>query len=139
MVNRVKEAFDISVQYPIHSFVDDRHAQCIECIMLAATWTKAITEAEKVLLVDALKNPQYRLLDDFVLQRGNAQRPLSTVCFGNPGSARRFSSVGSPVNAIMEVCYVPLIIVPSYPVHSDCRRLLQVEERFGQAIFVDVV
>jgi hypothetical protein len=111
--------------------------------MLAATWTKAIAEAEKVLLVDALKNPEYCLLDDFVLQRGNAQRPLSTVCFGNPGSARRFSSVGSPVNATMEVGYVnlqvPLIVVPSYLVDTDCRRLLQVEERFGQAIFADVV
>ena len=40
--------------------------------MLAATGAEAVAEAEKVLLVDALEDPQYRLLDNFVLQRGDA-------------------------------------------------------------------
>ena len=50
--------------------------------MLTATRTEAIAEAEKVLLVDALEDPQYRLLDDLVLQRGDAQWPLAAVGLG---------------------------------------------------------
>ncbi len=41
--------------------------------MLAATRAEAIAETEKVLLVDALQNPQHRLLDDLVLQRSDAR------------------------------------------------------------------
>ena len=72
MVDRIKEAFDISIQYPVHSFAGNRHTQRIECVVLAATRPEAIADAEKVLLVDALQYPQHRLLDNFVLQRGNA-------------------------------------------------------------------
>ena len=60
MINRVEEAFDISIQYPVHSSAGHRHAQCIECIVPAATRPEAIAEAEKVLLVDARQNPQHR-------------------------------------------------------------------------------
>jgi hypothetical protein len=34
---------------------------------------------------------------------------------------------------------VPLVFVPGHTVHADGRRLLQVEERFGEAVFVDMV
>ena len=50
------------------SLARDRNAQRIECVVLTATWPEAIAEAEEVLLVDALKHPQHRLLDDLVLQ-----------------------------------------------------------------------
>ena len=143
MVNPVKEAFDISIQYPVHTFSGDRHAQCIECVVLADTRPEAIAETEKVLLVDALQYLQHRLLDNLVFQRGDAQRPLSAVGLGNPQATRRLSSVGSPVNPTVEVCnvvlHVSLIFVPRHPVHADCRRFLQVVETFGQTPFVDVM
>ena len=37
VVNRVEEAFDIGIQYPVHSFAGDRHTQRIERVVLAAT------------------------------------------------------------------------------------------------------
>ena len=143
MINRVKEAFDISIHYPVHAFAGDRHAQCIECIVLAKTRPKAIAETEKTLLVDALQHPQHRLLDNLIFQRSDAQWPLLTVGLGNPQATRGMSSVGSPVNPIVEVrnvdLQVPLVFVPRYAVHADCRRSLQVEEAFGQTLFVDVM
>ena len=111
--------------------------------MLAATRTEAIAETEKILLMDALQNPKYRLLDDLVFQRSDAQRSLAAVGLGNPLSTRRLSPVGSPVNPIMEVrnvdLHVLLVVLPCDPVHTDGRRPLQVEECFGQAVFIDMV
>ncbi len=93
--------------------------------------------------VDALQNPQQRLLDDLVFQRGDAQRTLATVGFGDPLTTRRPGTIGSPVNPIMEVRHVDLqvslVFMPGDPVHSDGRRLLQIEEALSQARLVDVV
>ena len=143
VVNRVKEAFDIGIQYPVHSFAGNRHTQRIERIVLAATSPKAVAETEKILLIDALQDPKHRLLDNFVLKRSDAQRSLPTVRLGDPDSTRRLSTVGSPVNSIMEVrntdLQIPLIFEPGYTVDSNCRRPLQVEESFGQTVFVDVM
>ncbi len=143
VVDRVKEAFDISIQNPVHLFADDRHMQRIERIMLATTRPKTIAETEKVLLVDALQNPQHRFLNDLVLERRNAQWSLAAIRFRYPHSARRLSTVGSPVNSIVEVRNVGLqgllLVMPGHFVDSDCRRLLQIEERFGQTVLIDVM
>jgi len=82
VVNRVKEALNIGIQYPVHPFAGDRHAQRIECVVLAATRPEAVAKSEKVLLVDALHYPCHRLLDNLVLQRCDAQWPSPTVGFG---------------------------------------------------------
>ena len=98
MVNRIKEAFHICIQYPVHLLARDRNAQCIKCLMLAASRAEAVAETEKILLVDALQNPRRSLLDNLVLQGSDAQRPFPTIWFGNPPASRRQSSVGSAVN-----------------------------------------
>jgi hypothetical protein len=139
----VQEALDVGIQYPIHRPVANRHRQGVQRLMTVAMRTEAITETEKVLLVNALEDPQHRLLDDLVFQRRNPQRALPPIGLGDPASTRRLGSVGSPVNTIMEVrdvdLQVLLIFLPGYSIDADGRRLLQVEERFGQAVFVHVV
>ena len=35
--------------------------------------------------------------------------------------------------------HVPLILMPRDPIDSDSRPLLQIEERFGQTVFVDMM
>ena len=140
---RVEEAFDVGVQYPIHSFAGEADRQRIECVVTTPTRSKAIAETEKVLLVDALEHPEHRLLDDLVLQRRDAQRSLPTVGLGYPDSARRFRSVGSPVNTIVEVrnvgLQVRLVFMPCYLVNSNGCRSLQLIEAFGEAVFINVV
>ena len=81
MVDRVEETFHIGIQYPVHSFAGNRHAQRIKCVVLAATRPKAVAEAEKILLVDGLQHPQHCLLDDLVFQRSDAQQSFPTVRF----------------------------------------------------------
>lgn len=57
MVDRVKEALDVGIQYPVHLPVTNRHGQGIQRLMAASIRTEAIAETEKVLLVDALHHP----------------------------------------------------------------------------------
>jgi hypothetical protein len=111
--------------------------------VLTPTRPEAIAETDKVLLVDALKDPENGLLDDFVFQRGNPQWALPTIGLGHPGATGRLSSVGSPVNPIMEVnevvLQVLLVFMPSHTIDSNGRRLLQIVEGFGQAVLIDMV
>ena len=67
MVNRIKETFHISIQYPVHLLARDRNAQGIKCLMLAASRAEAIAAAEPHLLVNALQYPQHCLLDNLVI------------------------------------------------------------------------
>ncbi len=128
MIDVVEEAFEVGIQYPIHPFAGQSHTQRIERLMTAPTRPKAITETEKVLLVNALQHPQHRLLDDLVFQRGDAQRPLAAVGLGHPGSTRRFRSVGPPVKTFVEVrnpgFHVLLVFVPGHTIDAHCRSLL---------------
>ena len=111
--------------------------------MLAATRAEAIAEAEKVLLVDALQNPQHRLLDDLVLQGSDAQRPLATIWFRNPARDEK-AMLGRLLGEYGHGG--PRYWPPSFA-HSRATLphqlrplpLLQVEERFGQTVFVDVM
>jgi hypothetical protein len=143
MVDRVKEAFDISIQYPVHTFAGDRHTQRIKRVVLAATRPKAITETHKILLINRLQDPNDGLLDDLVLQRSDPQQSFPTIGFGNADSQGRLCSVGASVNTLMEVdnvrLQILLIVLPCHFINSNGHVFLQIEERFTQTIFVDVV
>ena len=65
---RVKEAFHIRGQYPVHLLARQGNTQCIECLVLAPSGPEAVTETDEVLFVDALHHPGDRLLDDLVFQ-----------------------------------------------------------------------
>ena len=68
VVDVVKEAADVRIQYPIHFLRLDAHAQGIQGAVTASSGTIAVTETLKVLFVDAFENRPYGPLDDFVLQ-----------------------------------------------------------------------
>src|SRR5260221_12475117 len=71
--------------------------------MLTAPWPEPVREAQKVLFPDLVENPPYRVLNDFVLQRRDPQRPLSPIGFRYPDSPRRWRlirpTMDSPVQA----------------------------------------
>jgi hypothetical protein len=48
VINRIEKAFDISVQYPVHSFAGEADRQRIECVVTTSSRPEAIAEAEKV-------------------------------------------------------------------------------------------
>ncbi len=51
MVNRVKEAFNIGIQYPVHPAPGDRHAQRIERVMRPTSRPEAIAETNLPVLI----------------------------------------------------------------------------------------
>ena len=51
------------------------------CDQAAALVLQGVADAEKILLIDALQYPEHRLLDNFIFQRSDAQRSLSTIRF----------------------------------------------------------
>ena len=57
----------------------DPDRQRVQRIVLAAPRPESVREAEKVLLVDGVEHLDDGPLDDLVLQRGNAERPLPPV------------------------------------------------------------
>ena len=54
VVDRVEEAFDIGIQYPVHPLADEAHAQRIERLVATPSRPEAVAETKKILLVDAL-------------------------------------------------------------------------------------
>src|SRR5208283_2601997 len=80
-VEVVKEPSDIGVQNVVHLLLQERVRQRIQRLMLAASRTKTIREAEKVLFVDLVEDGDHGLLDDLVFQSRNSQRTLSSICF----------------------------------------------------------
>ena len=63
--------------------------ESVQRIVLAASRPESIGEPEEVFLVDCFENRRDRLLDDFVLQAQNAQRPFRTISLRNVGSSGR--------------------------------------------------
>ena len=60
-------------------FRHDPDPERIQRIVLAAPRPEPVREAEEVLLVDRVEHLDHGPLDDLVLQRGDAQRPLPPV------------------------------------------------------------
>ncbi|KMY28612.1 hypothetical protein AA993_22495 [Pseudomonas putida] len=83
MVDLIEERRDICIQYPVHLLTLERDRQRIQRIVLATSRPKPIRETQKVLFINRIQNGNDCLLYDLVLQRGNAQRTLPAVGFGN--------------------------------------------------------
>ena len=78
--------------------------------MRAAPGPEPIRETQKVLLVNLIEDCSHGALDDFVLQGGYAQRPLSSIRFGYVGSLGRSRSIRAPVHTTVQILQ-PLVQV----------------------------
>ena len=79
MVQRIEEPLNVRVEHPVHSSRFDADRERVERLMRAALRPEAVREAEKVRLVDGVEHLDDGPLDDFVFQRGDAERPLPPV------------------------------------------------------------
>src|ERR1035441_201910 len=97
--------------------------------MRTAPWPKPVREAPKVHLINLIEDRDHRLLDDFVLQRSDAQRTLPPVGFRYIHSSRRLCPVRSPVYPAMKILkpifQAVLILAPLHAVYSRGRVPLQ--------------
>ena len=81
VVQRIEEAPNVRIQNPIHSPPLDAHRQLIKRLMGVPSGTETVAESSKVHLVDCIQDGHYSLRDDLILQRRNADRPLSAIRF----------------------------------------------------------
>jgi hypothetical protein len=68
-VQVVKKPSDVSVKNVVHLLPQKRVRQRVQRLMLAASGSKTIREAEKVFLIDLIEDGDHGLLDNLILQR----------------------------------------------------------------------
>src|SRR5215471_14976224 len=103
MGHGIEKAPDVRVKHPVHLLPENAGVESVQRIVLAAPRPKSVGKPEEVFLVDCFENRRDRLLDDFVLQAQNAQRPFRAISLRNVGSSGRTRSVTAPVHLIVQV------------------------------------
>jgi len=92
--------------------------------MLIAPRPEPIGEPHKVRFVYLVEDRHDRVLNDLILQGGNAQGTSPSIGFRDVGSLGRLRSIGPAMDAAMQVrqllIQVRLILLPSHPVDSGC-------------------
>jgi len=112
MVQRVEEALNGRVEHPIHSSRLDADREHIQRLVRAALRPEAVREAEEVLFVDSGEHLDDGPLDDFVLRRGNPERPLPPVRLRDVRPPNRARSERAPLDAGRQVPEVALQVLP---------------------------
>ena len=111
--------------------------------MLTAPRPAPIRAPAEIFQVDRAQHLDHRALDDLVLQRGNAERPLPSVRLGDIHPPRRQRPIGAAVNAVLEILEPRLeicAVFPSpHPVHSRRRLPLQRLVGIPQQVDIDVM
>ena len=79
MADRVEERPDIGIENPADAASLDPNRERIQRVVLAAPRSKPIAEAQELRLIDRRENHDHRRLDNLVLDRGDAERPLPAI------------------------------------------------------------
>src|SRR6516225_311445 len=124
VVDGIEEPTNVRVQHPVHLPRQQTDVECVQRLVLAASRSEAIREAQEVRLVDGVQHLRCGPLDDFVLQRGHAQRSLLAVRFGYVRSTRGLGPVRSAFQPCRQVLKVGLqvlsVLLPRLSVHARC-------------------
>ena len=137
VVDGVEERTDVHIEHPVHLLRQQSDVERIQRVMLAASGSEAVREAEEVRLVDGVQHVDRGPLDDFVFQHGHAERPLPPVGLRDVRPPHRLRSIRTPLQPLREVLEIRLqrllVVPPRLAVHARCGVLLQREERRPQA------
>ena len=136
--NRIEKSPNVRIKNVVHVLPRERVRERVQRLMLAASRSKPIRKAQKVLLVNRVENGDHGLLDDLVLQRRDSQRTLAPVGFRDIHSSRGLRSICSTVDPTVQIVkptFQPgLILLPRPAVHSRCRFPLQRVKALPQEI-----
>ena len=129
MGNRIEESPNVGIKNVVHVLHRERIRERIQRLMLAASRSKTIREAQKVFLVNRIEDGDHGLLDDLVLQRRNPQRTLPPVGFRDIHPSRGLRSICSAVDPAVQVdqptLQPGLILLPRRAVYPRCSLSLQ--------------
>src|SRR5215831_2720779 len=119
--NRIEKSPDVSVKNVVHPLLRERLRECVQRLMLATSRSKAVREAQKVLLIDCLQDSDHGLLDDLILQGRDPQRALPPVAFRDVHPSRGQGSVRPAVDPAVQISQPTLqprlILLPPQAVH----------------------
>ena len=125
MAHRVEEPGDVGVHNPVHRPAGDPDIERIERVMRPAPRSEAIAEPQEVPFPDRVQHLDHGTLDDLVLQRGDAERPLPPVRLGDIHPPRRQRPVGTAVDTVLQIreprLEILAVLPPAYPVHPGRR------------------
>src|SRR6266508_1891883 len=79
MIKLAEEVADIRVEHPVHLLPRDPDRQRVQRIMRAASRPEPVGEAPEIRLVHSVEHLDDGPLNDLVLQRSDAERPLPPV------------------------------------------------------------
>ena len=143
MADHVEEGPDIGIKNPADTASLDPERKRVQRVVLAAPGPESVAEAQELRLIDRRQDHDHRRLDNLVLDRGDAQRPLPAVRLRNVRPAGRQRPVRSGVDASMEIAKVLfatfLVHVPRHRIDARCRSPFQGEERGAEQVDGDVV
>src|SRR5713226_9344769 len=83
----IEEAQNVRIEHPVHSLPLNAHRQRVQRLMRAATGTEPVRKALEVDLVNLVEDRHHGLLNDFVLQRRDAQWTLPPISLRNKDSS----------------------------------------------------
>ena len=139
----IEERLDVGVENPADLACLDPVCEGIQRIVLAASRTEPIAETQELRHVNRRKDSHHCRLEDFVLNRGNAERLVAAIRlrYKPPtGWQRSIRSGMDPCVKITETSLkILLVLIPRHPINTRSRALLQAEERPPENIDVDVV
>ena len=81
-IKLAEEVADVRIQHPIHLLPGDPGRQRAQRIMRLAPWPEPVRKAPEIRLVNGVQHLDDGPLDNLVLQRGDAERPLPPSAFG---------------------------------------------------------
>ena len=126
VVQRIEEAPNVRIEHPVHLLRFDADRERIQRLMRTALGPEAVRETKKVLFVDGVQHLDDGALDDLILQRGNAERPLPPVRLRDVGPPNRACSERAPFHPGGQVVEMTLqrlaVVLPRFPIDSRRRR-----------------
>src|SRR5258705_11254184 len=121
-LSRLSKALDVGIKYVVHLLFHKRVRQRIQRLMLAASRTKTIREAEEVLLIDVVEDGDHCVLDDLVFQCGDPERPLPSVALLDVSPSRWKRPIRAAMHPAVQIGKPTLqpgfIRLPCHPIHA---------------------
>jgi hypothetical protein len=144
VVERSEEIPEIGVEHPVHLPLLDRLVQGYQRLMGIASWPCAVREAGELGLVHGVEYRHGRPLDDLVLHRRYADRPLLAIPFWDVHPSHRLRAVRTSPHPIRQLGQVRLqilaVVFPRLAIDAWYRITFQLVERRPERVdSVDVV
>ena len=129
VINRPEEITDVCVRHPVHGLPHDADPQRVQRIVRTAPGPKSVGEPQEVLVVNRVEDRHDGLLNDFVLQGGDAQGALTSIGFRDVGSPGRLRAIRPLMHPTVETGQLGvkarLVLTPRRAI--DARRSFSLE------------